>query len=103
MYSPLVSDSRGGGPSMSFEFNVAVLVEATAERVPDRPAVVRGHAVLTYRNLVDRSRRLARYLTDRGLGAHPGVIGPQGPPLSQDLLAQYLYNSAEYIEGLVGS
>ncbi|PYQ66286.1 MAG: non-ribosomal peptide synthetase, partial [Acidobacteria bacterium] len=46
------------------------LVQAQAERTPDRIAVVDGEAALTYRELEDRASRLARRLLR--LGVRPG-------------------------------
>jgi fatty-acyl-CoA synthase len=85
------------------EFNIASLVEAVASRVPDRPAIVQGERTLSYARLIDRSRRLARFLADRGLGCHAERDGLAGHEVGQDLLAQYLYNSPAYMEGLLGS
>jgi fatty-acyl-CoA synthase len=84
------------------EFDIATLVEAVATRVPDRPAVVQGDLVLDFAGFVDRSRRLARYLSDRGLGCHRERGTLAGHQVAQDLLAQYLHNGPAYLEGLVG-
>jgi len=46
------------------------LVQAQAERTPDRIAVIAGEAALTYRELEDRASRLARRLLR--LGVRPG-------------------------------
>ncbi len=43
------------------------LLEATARRSPDAPAVVCGREVLTYRALDERANRLARLLARRGV------------------------------------
>jgi acyl-CoA synthetase (AMP-forming)/AMP-acid ligase II len=85
------------------EFTIAGLIEATAELVPDRPAIAGDHGTRTYAELVDRSRRLARFLGDRGLGAHQERDRLRGHESGQDFLAQYLYNSPAYLEGLVGA
>lgn len=71
--------------------------------MPDRVAVIQGDRVLGYPELVDRSRRLARYLADRGLGCHRERTDLPGHEVGQDLLAQYLYNGSAYLEGLLGS
>ncbi len=85
------------------EFNISVIIEAVAERLPDRLAVIYGDRKIDYAGFVDRSRRLARYLADRGLGCHRERAELAGHEVGQDLLAQYLYNGPEYLEGLVGS
>jgi fatty-acyl-CoA synthase len=84
------------------EFTIAGLVEAVALRVPDRPAIIQGDRQLRYRDLVDRTRRLARYLADRGLGCHRERDELAGHEVGQDRLAQYLHNGPEYLEGLIG-
>jgi fatty-acyl-CoA synthase len=85
------------------EFTIAGLVEATATVVPDRPVITGGQGTLSYAELADRSRRLARFLGDHGLGAYRerGIL--RGHETGQHFLAQYLYNSPAYIEGLVGA
>lgn len=84
------------------EFNIAGLVEAVAARVPERPAIIHDQRRLTYSQLVERTRRLARYLADAGLGCHREREALEGHEVGQDRLAQYLYNGPEYLEGLVG-
>lgn len=84
------------------DFAISDIVEATATRVPHRPAVIGAGQLITYGELTDRSRRLARYLVDQGLGLHHERSDLRGHEAGQDLLAQYLYNSGAYIEGMVG-
>jgi fatty-acyl-CoA synthase len=85
------------------EFTIAGLLEATAALVPSRPAVAGDHGTLSYAELVDRSRRLARFLGDHGLGAHRERNLLRGHESGQDFMAQYLYNSPAYLEGLAGA
>jgi acyl-CoA synthetase (AMP-forming)/AMP-acid ligase II len=72
------------------QFNLADLFEAVADAVPDREAVVYGHARLTYRTLDERATRLAHVLAAHGIGAgdHVGV---------------WLYNCNEYLEGMLAA
>ena len=72
------------------EFNLADLWERVVDTVPDHPAVVCDGRTLTYRQVDDRANRLAHSLSARGVG--PG-----------DHVALYLYNSAEYLEGMLAS
>ena len=51
-------------------FNFADLNEAIAAAIPDREALVWRDRRISYAQLASRSRRLARYLHQRGLGAH---------------------------------
>jgi len=85
------------------DFTVSDLVEATAELVADRPAIVGGQGSRTYAELVDRSRRLARFLADRGLGCYRERQELGGHEVGQHLMGQYLFNGPEYLEGLLGA
>jgi acyl-CoA synthetase (AMP-forming)/AMP-acid ligase II len=68
------------------QWNLADMFEAVADAVPDRTALVVGDRRLTYRELDERSTRLANHLAASGVkaGDHVGL---------------YLYNGSEYIEG----
>ncbi|WP_282794117.1 non-ribosomal peptide synthetase [Streptomyces sp. CC224B] len=65
------------------------LIEAQAARTPDEIAVVSEGVTLTYRDVVDRSDRLARALVDRGVGRESmvGVALPRTADLVVALLA----------------
>jgi 3-oxocholest-4-en-26-oate---CoA ligase len=69
------------------QWNLADLFEAVCDAVPDRTAVVAGDRRLTFRELDERSTRLAHHLAANGVkaGDHVGL---------------YLYNGPEYVEGL---
>ncbi|TFG91456.1 MAG: acyl-CoA synthetase, partial [Myxococcales bacterium] len=54
-------------------------------------------------DLAARSRRLASFLTSRGLGAHRERAELANHESGQDHLAIYLYNGNEYIEGMLGA
>ncbi len=66
-------------------FNLADLVEAAVDRVPDRIALVTDDRTLTYAELEDRTNRLANWLAAQGIGAG-------------DHVGCYLYNGTEYVE-----
>lgn len=70
------------------EFNLADLFECVVDAVPDRVALVCGDRRLTYRDLDERANRLAHHLLSAGVkpGEHVGM---------------YLYNSTEYVEGML--
>ncbi len=89
--------------SLTYEINLATLFDAVAERVPDRPAVVHRGVTRSFAELNDRVRRLARYLERAGLGCHTERANLPGHTSGQDLLAQYLHNGSEYIEGTFGA
>jgi len=84
------------------EFDLATLMEAVAAKVPERPAIIHGPRTHTFAQLVERSRRLARYLADRGLGCRRERADLEGHEIGQDRMAQYLHNCPEYLEGLIG-
>jgi acyl-CoA synthetase (AMP-forming)/AMP-acid ligase II len=72
------------------EFNVADLVEAAADRVPDREILVCGPHRLTYAQLDARANRLAHYLQSLGIerNQHIGIYG---------------FNSAHWIEAMLAA
>ncbi len=67
------------------EFNLADMIEAVSDAVPDREAIVCGDQRLTFAQLDQRANRLAHYFQTQGIG--PG-----------DHIGLYLYNGPEYIE-----
>jgi acyl-CoA synthetase (AMP-forming)/AMP-acid ligase II len=72
------------------EFNIADLFESVADAIPDRLAVVCGDRRLTFRELDQRANRLANALASRRIG--------QG-----DHVGLYLYNRAEFVEGMLAA
>jgi acyl-CoA synthetase (AMP-forming)/AMP-acid ligase II len=85
------------------EFNIGRVHETVADAVPDRECIVWGERRLTYRDVTDRSRRLASHLHRAGLGVHAERRRLKGWESGQDHLALYLYNGNEYIEGMLGA
>ncbi|QLL06361.1 AMP-binding protein [Mycobacterium vicinigordonae] len=85
------------------ELNLGSVVAAVAARVPARQAVLSGTGSTSYGQFIDRSRRLAQFLGDRGIQLHTERAQLEGHQSGQPLLAQYLHNGPEYLEGLVGS
>ena len=86
------------------QFNLGRVFETVAATVPEREAIVWGDRRLTYVALRDRSRRLATFLRDRGLGAVRADRGSlAGHESGQDHLGLYLHNGNEYVEGMIGS
>ena len=70
---------------MTATFNLADLFEIVVDAVPEREALVAGDVRLTYRQLDERSNRLAHALAARGIGAG-------------DHVAIYAWNRAEWVE-----
>jgi 3-oxocholest-4-en-26-oate---CoA ligase len=85
------------------QFNLAKVVETVADVLPDHECFVWRDRRLTYGALAERSRRLASYLHDRGLGVRTERDGLAGHESGQDHLALALYNGNEYLEGMIGA
>ncbi|MFG2006693.1 AMP-binding protein [Spirillospora sp. NPDC048911] len=88
------------------QLDLATLHEAVAAAIPDRECLVwRGgtarEARMTWREVAERSRRLAHVLHEAGLGRHRRATEPWESP--HDHLALYLHNGPEYLEGLLGA
>ena len=69
------------------DWNFGTILEAVADELTDRTALVQGERRRTWGELDDRAARLAGGLSELGLGPDSKV-------------ASYLYNSNEYVEGL---
>ena len=65
-------------------YQIADLVEAVADVVPDRTALVCGERRLSYRELDESATRLAHFLQEHGIGRG-------------DHVGTYLYNGVEYV------
>jgi len=85
------------------QFNLALAFETIAGVFPDRDCLVWRERRVTYGALAERSRRLASYLHDHGLGLHAERAGLAGHQSGQDHVALALYNGNEYLEGMLGS
>lgn len=82
---------------------MAAICEAVEAAHPDRDCVVFRDRRLSWADVGDRTRRLARVLADAGLGM-TGAFG-DGPRWESvhDHVALYLHNGNEYLEGMLGS
>ncbi|HZU79125.1 MAG TPA: AMP-binding protein, partial [Acidimicrobiales bacterium] len=85
------------------EFNLATVHETVAGKIPDRECLVWGDRRFTFRQMTERTRRLASYLHGRGLGLHTERSALQSWESGQDHLGLYLYNGNEYLEGMLGA
>ena len=72
------------------KFNIADLFESLADTIGEREALVCGEQRLTFRHLDERANRLAHRLAERGIGAG-------------DHVGMYLFNCAEFIEGMLAA
>ena len=84
-------------------FNLARTFETVAAVLPDRECFVWQDRRITYRTMAERSRRLASYLANRGLGVRTERDRLAGHESGQDHVALALYNGNEYLEGMIGS
>ena len=91
-------------PVAADEHAIATLQEAIAGAVPDRECIVWRDRRLTWREVTDRSRRLANGLLQRGVGGAvdhsaeaPGWVSPHHH------VALYLTNGNEYLEAMLGA
>lgn len=71
------------------QFNIADLFESVVDVVPEREALIAGERRITYRELDERANRVAHALRKHGIGAG-------------DHVGLYLYNSAEFMEAVLG-
>src|SRR6185295_151514 len=73
------------------EFNVADLIEAAVDRVPEREVLVCGPDRLTYAQLEARANRLAHYFLSLGLqrGDFIGIYGFNNARWVEAMLAAY--------------
>ncbi|MBS9532086.1 acyl-CoA synthetase [Mycobacterium sp. M1] len=85
------------------EFNLAQVFSAMAAAYPDRECIVFGDQRFTYAQTEDRAQRLARALHDWGLGVRRERSELAGHESGQSLLALYLANGNEYLEGMLGA
>lgn len=73
---------------MNKSFNIADMFEMVVDAVPEREALICGDYRATYKEFDDRSNQLAHYLLNKGVkaGDHVGL---------------FMYNSGEYLEGMM--
>jgi 3-oxocholest-4-en-26-oate---CoA ligase len=85
------------------QFNLALAQEAVSAVVPDREYLIWRERRITYGQLTERSRRLACYLHERGLGVHAERDQLAGHESGQDHIALYMRNCNEFIEAMLGA
>ncbi len=84
-------------------YNLARLHETIAEAIPDRECLVFRDRRFTWRQVTDRTRRLAQVLSAAGLGGHRERSVLSNWESGQDHVGLYLYNGNEYLEGMLGA
>jgi fatty-acyl-CoA synthase len=85
------------------EFSVAEVHEAIAASRPDAECLVFRDRRFTWRDVTERTRRLANHLIGAGLGVHTERSQLAGHDSGQDHLAVYLHNGNEYLESMLGA
>ncbi len=83
--------------------NLGAIHEAIADAIPERECLVFRDRRFTWRQVQDRTRRLANLLRAHGLGCHTERGELTGWESGQDHVALYMLNGNEYLEGMVGS
>src|SRR5829696_9065943 len=89
--------------STSGEFSVGEVHEAIAESRADDLCLVFRDRRLTWADVTERTRRLANFFVDQGLGCHTEREHLQAWESGQDHLAIYLHNGNEYLESMLGA
>ena len=82
--------------------NLGRIHEAIAEVIPDRECLVFRDKHFSWREIRDRTRRLANLLRSHGLGCHTPRADLERWESGQDHVAIYALNGNEYLEGMVG-
>jgi acyl-CoA synthetase (AMP-forming)/AMP-acid ligase II len=82
--------------------NIAVAHDAIAAAVPDRECIVWRDRRYSWSDTSERTNRLASCFLAHGLGAHGDPTAVAGWESAQDLVALYLTNCNEYLEGMLG-
>jgi len=85
------------------EFNLAQVHEAVAEVAAERECIVFRDRRLSWRDVTERTRRLANFLSSHGLGPHRERANLANWESGQDHVALYMYNCNEYLEGMLGA
>jgi fatty-acyl-CoA synthase len=83
--------------------NLAAIHEAIAEAVPERECLVFRDRRYRWREITDRTRRLADVLRQHGLGCRRERADLRNWESGQDHVGLYLYNGNEYLEGMLGA
>lgn len=84
-------------------FNLALIHEAIAEKIPEREAIVFRDRRFSWRDITDRTRRLADLMRSHGLGCHTERSKLENWESGQDHVGLYLRNGNEYLEGMLGA
>src|SRR6476661_10355245 len=84
-------------------FSIGDIHEAIAATRPDALCLVFRDRRLTWRDVTERTRRLANHLIGQGLGVKVERSQLSGHESGQDHMAIYLHNGNEYLEAMLGA
>ena len=84
------------------EVNLAAVHEAIAAGIPGRECLVQGDVRRTWAEVTSRTRALAGALIGHGLGCRIERTDLRAWDCGQDLIAQLMHNSPEYLETMLG-
>ncbi|OBF17710.1 acyl-CoA synthetase [Mycobacterium kubicae] len=90
-------------PATATQFTVPEVAAAVAAAIGERDFIIQGDRRYTYRQILERSHRLAAYLHSQGLGCHTERSRLARHEVGQDLLGLYAYNGNEFVEALFGA
>jgi 3-oxocholest-4-en-26-oate---CoA ligase len=85
------------------DISLAEVIEAIGATKPDDECLVFRDRRLTWKDLEDRTRRLANYFIGRGLRCHRERGELSDHESGQDHVAIYLHNGNEYLEVMLGA
>ncbi|MCT7659083.1 acyl-CoA synthetase [Mycobacterium deserti] len=74
------------------EWTIGAVLDAIADKAPDRLMTVCGARRSTFGESADRTRRLANYLADQGFGAHRERVDLKNWECGQDRVALIMHN-----------
>ena len=74
------------------EWTLGAVLDAIAEAVPDRVMTVSGDRRSSYREVAERTRRVANFLAHNGFGAHTERADLQNWECGQDVVALVMHN-----------
>jgi len=92
----------GSQPS-DLEWSIIAVQDVIAAAVPDRDMIVCGDTRRTFDEVARRSKAIASFLGERGLGIHAERVTLERWESGQDAVALVLGNSVEYLEAMLGT
>jgi acyl-CoA synthetase (AMP-forming)/AMP-acid ligase II len=85
------------------ELDLAAIHERLASELGDRPCLVWRDRTWSWREVTERSRRLASVLVDRGISRRGDLASCAGWESPHDHVGLYLHNGNAYLEGQLGA